>query len=83
MPAQERRRAGRHAARSARTPVAGQDQGAGKQGTQGGERATDRYVKVVKVSQTRYSFPSFRASLAAPFLTAVHVLISGHVPSRR
>jgi hypothetical protein len=40
------------------------------------------YVKVVKVSQTRYSFPSFRASLAAPFLTAVHVLISGHVPSR-
>ena len=40
------------------------------------------YVKVVKVSQTRYSFPSSPASLAAPFLTAVHVLISGHVPSR-
>jgi hypothetical protein len=83
MPAQERRRAGRHAARSARTPVAGQDQK--EQASKVLKAASGQptgYVKVVKVSQTRYSFPSFPASLAAPFLMAVHVLISGHVPSR-
>src|ERR1700687_2567132 len=68
--------------RSLSEDLAGAGSGEASQGATADRAVSQTYTMAV-AGRGQLVVPGIPASLAAPFLTAVHVLISGHVQSRQ